>query len=81
MNCRWEREYELLSRLRPFRLLEATTLWIHLPRSSTVIMNRCEERGSPCMMPQEGMKGGGGEPLTNIEKKHVDETIFLTSPT
>ena len=41
------------------------------------MMKRKGERGSPCLIPLEALKGVEGEPLTKIKKK-VDETIFMT---
>lgn len=51
--------------------------WRHLPRPSSIRINRNRERRFPCLMPLERLKGRGGEPSTNTEKKVV-ETSLLT---
>ena len=51
--------------------------WRHLPRPSAIRINRNGETRFPCLMLSERLKGGGGEPSTNTEKKVV-ETSLLT---
>lgn len=47
-----------------------------LPRPLTPRMKRKGERGSPCLMPWEGLKGVVGDPFTRIEEKE-DEIRFI----
>jgi len=38
--------------------------------------NKGEEKGSPCLIPQEDLKGFDGVPLTKIEKNVEDERLI-----
>ena len=44
---------------------------------SATMMKRKGERGSPCLIPLEALKGVEADPLTKIEK-NTDETMFMT---
>ena len=62
---------------RPLRVPMEMACFSILPRPSTMSIKRKGDRGSPCLMPHEELKGFEGDPLTKIEKK-AKETIFIT---
>lgn len=54
---------------RPFRVLSSIAAEILLLRPSTIRMKRKGDKGSPFLIPLEGLKVGEGAPLTRIETK------------
>ena len=75
MNCWWVVTGDPWREM-PLRIWLLTPLWISLLRPSAIRTKRKGERGSPCLIPLVGEKGGEGIPLTRIEKK-VEEMRFI----
>ena len=69
---RCEKEGPLLETLMAFQLLLSHASRILRLKYSIQIMNRKGERGSPCLMPLEGLKLSNWPPFTRIEKEEVD---------
>lgn len=57
---------------RPLREKELIALVIYLLSPLAIRMNKKGERGSPCLMPLEGLKVGVGEPFKRMEKKEEE---------
>lgn len=50
---------------------------IDLPNLSAKIIRRKGERGSPCLMPLEGLMIKVGDPLSRIEKKAPETRVMM----
>lgn len=71
-NWVWERGGFILWIDRPLWEVLLTTECMDLLIPSTIKMNRNGERGSPCLMPLDGLKVEDGIPLRKIKKKEED---------
>lgn len=71
-NWVWERGGFMLCTGRPLREEVLTVVVIDLMIPSAMRMNGKGERGSPCLIPLDGLKVGDGEPFSRIEKKEEE---------
>ena len=63
-----------LQREKPLTLSSSTTFYSILLRPSEERKKRYKERGSPCLIPRDGLMSPFGSPLTNIE---YDTCVFI----
>lgn len=71
-NWVWERGGFMLCIDRPLREELFTTVFIDLLSPSTIRMNKNGERGSPYLIPLDGLKVGDREPFSTMEKKEEE---------
>jgi len=48
-----------------------------LPKPSVMRRNRKGDKGSPCLIPREGLKGPEGTPLTRIDKNALETRLSI----
>ena len=48
-----------------------------LPSPSAIMMKRKGDRGSPCLIPLDGLKGCKGPPFSRIEKKALETSSII----
>lgn len=75
-NCWWVIARELWIE-RPLICWERQAWLIWHPKPSAIRTKRKVERGSPCQMPLEGLKGWYGMPLMRMEKKEEDIRLWI----
>ena len=75
INCWWE----IVGRLwmdKPLSRLERRACLMWRPRPSAINTKRKGERGSPRLIPLEGLNGREGIPLMRMEKKEEDMSLI-----
>jgi hypothetical protein len=74
-NCKWDKGLKFLWSLMPLSFLEFRASFKLLPSSLIIRIYRKEDRGFPCLIAQEGLKVGDGEPFIGMEKKVVETKL------
>ena len=76
-NCWWVWTFSIGFTLRPWTPYLAWVALMNLTMPSTIIMKTKGDRGSPCLIPLEGLMKSVGTPLISIEKNVVDTSFSI----